>query len=53
MAFKTPNATLFPQKRRASLPARLSEIFKTIKLSKTVIDFTVYKAAEALDSRHS
>jgi len=45
--------TCCPQKQQASAPAEVSEIFKTIKLSKTIIDFTMYKAAEALDSRHS
>lgn len=45
--------TGFPQEQEASASAQVSEIFKTIKLSKTIIDFTVYKVAEALDGRHS
>lgn len=45
--------TFVRQKQQASAQAWVSEIFKTIKLSKTIIDFTVDKAAEALDSRHS
>lgn len=47
----------FPQEKRkkkpAPAPAQGTEIFKTINLSETIIDFTVCGAAEALDSSHS
>lgn len=49
--------TFFPQEKKphktAPAPTWVTEIFKTVKLSKTIIDFTVHGTAEALDSSHS
>lgn len=55
--FRAPNVHLILSRKKeqetAPAPTWATEIFKTINLSKTVIDFTVHEAAEALDSSHS
>lgn len=54
--FRTPNAHLLSSRKKntkpAPAPTQVTEIFKTINLSETIIDFTVCGAAEALDSSH-
>lgn len=55
--FRAPDAQLILSRKKeqetAPAPTWGAEIFKTINLSKTIIDFTVHEAAEALDSSHS
>lgn len=41
------------EQKTAPTPAWVTEIFKTINLPGTIIDFTEHEAAEALDSSHS